>query len=112
MNEGRKTILVTLREMELGCLHMEERSREIRCFSSRFMAERWLKQNGFIFGRRSFFKYEGDYGEWIHLHDASWKYIDVEIEEYPVDDEAESQYKRFHPGKAPWAESGQNSEGE
>ena len=42
MSDKRKVMLVTLRQMELGALGVEETGCEIRCFSSRYMAERWL----------------------------------------------------------------------
>lgn len=66
------------------------------------MAERWLKENIFYFGRRRFFKNEADCGEWIHANDRFWKYEDVEITEQVEDDLAESEYIIFQSMDERW----------
>ena len=48
---------VKLVRMKIGVLTMEPADEEARLFSSMCLAEKWLTDNGFIYGQRRFFNY-------------------------------------------------------
>ena len=98
-------VLLTLNHMRPGVLTMEVKETETRAFSSMEIAEKWLSENNFYKGRRAFFKYPDDYQEWCHPDEMSWDYVDVIINEYPVDEDAISRFKGFHFEPAPWHEA-------
>ena len=98
-------VVVTLEHKKLGSVFVDTVDSEHRAFIDIKDAEKWLSDNNFIYGQRHFFRYENpDYKEWYHVKDASWEYIDVNVE-YFDDPEKESCYKSFDPGIAPWARS-------
>ncbi len=98
-------VIVTLMRKEQVAFFLETQDSENRAFPSMKEAEKWLKANNFIYGQRSFLKYESPKDkEWCHVNDASWHFIKVIIETVE-DAEAESCYKNFDPGIAPWIKS-------
>ncbi len=65
-------------------------------------AKKWLINNNFYYGQRSFFNYTPSFAkEWCHKNDQSWEYIDVSLEKYRGLNQY-SRYKNFIPEKAPW----------
>ena len=97
-------ILLTLKRTKPGPLTMMATETEKRAFSTRRSAELWLKDNGFFKGRRSWFNYKNDYWDWCREDERSWDFIDVEVEEYDLDLDADSRFKDFHHGPAPWGD--------
>ena len=71
-------------------------STEVRLFSSRKKAERWLLDNYFYLARRRYFK--GDPLDWCHEGEELWDRIDVDIEKYEIDDESDSVFRDFRYG--------------
>ncbi len=72
---------VKLVRMKIGVLTMEPADEEARLFSSMCLAEKWLTDNGFIYGQRRFFNYTSGGKEWFHKDDMSMEYVDVVITE-------------------------------
>ena len=95
-------VLVMLRELYEGFVTMEVQQEEERAFSSMEEAEKWLKENSFVLGRRPFLNYRGGRDEWIQEDEPSWSYIDVAIKEYRMDDRSPSVFRNFVPRMAPW----------
>ena len=95
-------VVVTLEHKKLGAVFVDTVDSEHRAFLDMKEAEKWLNDNNFIYGQRSFFKYDKpEDKEWCHVKDASWEYINVLVECYD-DVEKESRYKSFDPGMPPW----------
>lgn len=90
-----KYYYVKLIRMKIGILTMEPVDEEVRLFSSVYLAQEWLKDNGFIYGRRRFFNYPTSDKEWFHKDDISMEYVDVVITEMNLDDQAESKFKNL-----------------
>ena len=86
---------VKLVRMKIGVLTMEPADEEARLFSSMCLAEKWLTDNGFIYGQRRFFNYTSGGKEWFHKDDISMEYADVVITEMNLDDQAESKFKNL-----------------
>lgn len=95
-------VLLTLKHMRPGVLTMEEIETETRAFSSLEIAEQWLLENNFYKGRRPFFKYPDNMQEWCHPDEMSWDFVDVIIDQFPVDETSASRFKTFHFEPAPW----------
>jgi len=70
---------VKLVRMKIGVLTMEPADEEARLFSTMCLAEKWLTDNGFIYGQRRFFNYTSGGKEWFHKDDMSIEYVDVVI---------------------------------
>ena len=68
-------------------------------------ATRWLAENNFYYGQRSFFNYKDNAQEWCHRRDVSREFIDVDIAEYKIDTMTASQYRDFLPDLAPWVKA-------
>ncbi len=66
-----------------------------RLFTYSSLAEKWLTDNGFIYGQRRFFNYPAGDKEWFHKDDMSMEYVDVVITELNLDDQTESKFKNF-----------------
>lgn len=90
---GVKYYYVELIRMKLGVLSMEPVDEEFRLFSSMRLVKKWLTDNGFIYGQRSFFNYPTGDREWFHKDDISMEYVDVIITKMNLDDRAESKFK-------------------
>ena len=78
--------VVELRLMKAGVVTMQQIDTEIRTFSSVKKAYRWLRENDFYYGRRSFLKYEKNEYEWCNTYDRWDKYIAVSIMKIQLDD--------------------------
>lgn len=72
---------------------MEHTDEEVRLFSSMCLVEKWLMDNGFIYGQRRFLNYPTGDHEWFHKDDISMEYVNVIITEMILDDCAESKFK-------------------
>lgn len=90
---GVKYYYVELIRMKIGVLTMEPVDEEVRLFSSICLVEKWLTDNGFIYGQRSFFNYPTGDKEWFHKDDIGMEYVDVVITEMDLDDQTESKFK-------------------
>ena len=90
-----KYYYVELSRMKIGILTMEPVYEEVRLFSSVYLAQEWLKDNGFIYGQHRFFNYPTGDKEWFHKDDISMEYADVVITEMNLDDQAESKFKNL-----------------
>ena len=88
-----KCYYVELTRMKLGVLTMEPVDEEFRLFSSKRLVKKWLADNGFIYGQRSFFNYPTGAREWFHKDDVGVEYVDVVITKMKLDDRAESKFK-------------------
>ncbi len=79
---------------------------EHRAFLTMKEAKKWLKDNNFYYGQRSFFEYTPPDGkEWCHKKDASWEYISVSVETIE-DQNAPSRYRDFDAGVvSPWVKA-------
>lgn len=86
---------VELIRMKIGVLTMEPVDEEVRLFSSICLAEKWLTDNGFIYGQRRFFTYPTGDKEWFHKDDLGMEYVDVVITEMNLDDQTESKFKNL-----------------
>ena len=58
-------------------------------------AARWLRRNGFYF--------DDEDGTWHHENDELWKFVDVDVSEYTLDDNSDSKFKNFKKVLSPWA---------
>ena len=95
-------VIVTLEHKKQRCIGLDIEDREHRAFLTMQEAEKWLEDNNFYYGQRDFFNYTPDDAkEWCHKNDASWEYINVEIETVE-DRNSPSCYKEFDPGMSPW----------
>ncbi|MBP3197159.1 MAG: hypothetical protein J6N21_09170 [Butyrivibrio sp.] len=95
-------VIITLEHNCIGVFKMEDIDCEHRAFLTMKEAEKWLVDNNFYYGQRSFLQYTpADAKEWCHQNDASWEFIGVSIEVIENPDEP-SRYKDFNPGMAPW----------
>lgn len=95
-------IIITLEHNSIGIIGKKEIDCEHRAFLTMQEAEKWLEDNNFYYGQRSFFQYTpADAKEWCHKKDVSWEFISVSIETIYDHDEP-SRYKDFVPGMAPW----------
>ena len=86
---------VKLVRMKIGVLTMEPADEEARLFSSMCLAEKWLTDNGFIYGQRRFFNYTSGGKEWFHKDDMSMEYVGVVITELNLDNQTESKFKNL-----------------
>ena len=86
---------VELIRMKIGVLTMEPVDEEVRLFSSICLAEKWLTDNGFIYGQRRFLTYPTGDKEWFHKDDLGMEYVDVVITEMNLDDQTESKFKNL-----------------
>lgn len=66
-----------------------------KLFSSMKAAEKWLVDNDFVYGQRSFFNYPTGDKEWFHKDDMWMEYIDVFIMKMKVNDLTKSKFKNF-----------------
>lgn len=86
---------VELVRMQMKVISAEPVDGELRIFSSIFKAIAWLKNNGFIYGQRSFFDYPENEKEWFHQDDIWVNYVDATIIKMRVNDLSESIFKNF-----------------
>lgn len=93
MDTAMKQYYVELIRMKLGMLKPEPVDKEQRIFTTIEKAEKWLTDNGFIYGQRRFFHYPAGDCEWFHKDDLSLEYIDVIITEMESDDLSNSKFK-------------------
>ncbi len=99
-------VIITLEHKEQGFMSMDIVDCEHRAFLTMKEAKKWLKDNNFYYGQRSFFQYTPSDGkEWCHKNDASWEYISVKVETIE-DQNAPSRYRDFDAGVvSPWAKA-------
>ena len=88
-------VLVELIMMYPGVLNYEPKDKEVRAFSTKKQAEQWLMNNGFCYGRRFNYMYEGSEGEWLHKNETYWHYIEVRFHTYELDDISDSKFKNY-----------------
>lgn len=86
---------VELVRIQLKGISGEPVERELRIFFSIFKAVSWLKNNGFVYGQRSFFDYPENEKEWFHRDDIGINYVDVNIIKMRVNDFSESIFKNL-----------------
>lgn len=84
---------VTLTKMEVVGVTVEPVDREVRLFSSKESAERWLADNDFVYGQRRFLNYPAGYREWFHRDDIAMDRINVTITKIYLDDITEPKIK-------------------
>ncbi len=97
-----KLYYVELIRMKLGAFEVEPVDKESRLFSSMGKTEKWLVDNGFIYGQRSFFTYPTGDKEWFHKDDMHLEYIDVNIKEMELDDLCDSKFKNLEKIHREW----------
>lgn len=64
--------------------------------------EKWLTDNGFIYGQRRFFNYPTGDKEWFHKDDICMEHVDVVITEMDLDNQAESKFKNLEEIHREW----------
>ena len=86
---------VELVRMQMKVISVEPVDEELKIFFSIRKAIVWLRNNGFVYGQRSFFNYPEDEKEWFHKDDIWAEYVDVAIIEIRVNDLSESIFKNL-----------------
>lgn len=85
--------LVELVRMKIGVISHEPVDVEVRLFSSMHLVEKWLMENGFIYGQRRFFNYPTGDKEWFHKDDLAVEYVNVDISKMKLDDKKKSKFR-------------------
>ena len=90
-----KCYCVNLVRMKVGVLFAEPADEEYKLFSSMKAAEKWLVDNNFVYGQRSFFNYPDGDEVWFHKDDMRMEFIEVFIMKLKVDDLSKSKFKNL-----------------
>lgn len=88
-------VLVTIKHMRRSGLDIVVEDFENRVFSNTEQAGKWLRGNGFYFGRKWFSR--DDWRGWCRIEEERWEYLVVDIREIGVDDGTDSCYHDFQP---------------
>ena len=81
-----KVYCVKLEKLKLGAIKLEPYGEEIRLFSTKKKAKKWLRKNGFIYGQRDFFAYPNNEMEWCHKYDTCFSLVYVTIKKIHLND--------------------------